>query len=177
MSQNTNTTERKTNGAEPVATDSAGAPSESPESTARSTSIDDDPESSTADSEPERPSSEGDADEQTHAGDLSLDHVFGILKNQRRRRVLRFLYETDGQTSLSEAAEQIAALENDKSVKQITSAERKRVYVGLYQCHLPKMDSMGIVSFNKPRGTLELGDHAPEVYDYIDTDDGEADPQ
>ena len=104
---------------------------------------------------------------------LSLDHVFGILKNKRRRRVLRFLKETEGTVSLSETAEQIAAQENDKDVAQISSAERKRVYVGLYQCHLPKMDSMDIVSFNKPRGTIDLDDHADEVFEYIDADDGE----
>ena len=106
---------------------------------------------------------------------LSLDHVFGILKNKRRRRVLRFLKETEGTVSLSETAEQIAAQENDKDVSQISSAERKRVYVGLYQCHLPKMDSMDIVSFNKPRGTIDLGEHADEVFEYLDTDDEEPD--
>ncbi|MFW6382720.1 MAG: DUF7344 domain-containing protein [Haloferacaceae archaeon] len=123
------------------------------------------------DSEPEESTTEDDED----AESLSLDHVFGILKNRRRRRVLRFLKETEGTVSLSETAEQIAATENDKDVSQITSAERKRVYVGLYQCHLPKMDSMDIVSFNKPRGTIDLGEHADEVFEYLETDDEEPD--
>lgn len=102
---------------------------------------------------------------------LPLDQVFTILKNERRRRVLEYLQETDGEVSLSDLAEEIAAEENDKDVAQISSSERKRVYVGLYQCHLPKMDSMGVISFNKSRGLVELGENVDVLYDYLDTAD------
>jgi hypothetical protein len=107
---------------------------------------------------------------------LPLDQVFGILKNQRRRYVLEYLYEADGPVSLSEVAERIAAWENDKEVRQISSSERKRVYVGLYQCHLPKMDGVDVISFNKPRGIVELGPNADRVYKYIDTSNEPAEP-
>ena len=108
--------------------------------------------------------------------DLGLDQVFEILKNQRRRYVLWYLRERDEQVSLSDLAEQIAAWENDKPVKQITSSERKRVYVGLYQCHLPKMDGMDVVEFNKPRATIEPDENIDVFYSYLyapeDNDDG-----
>ncbi|QLD87478.1 hypothetical protein HWV23_15900 [Natronomonas halophila] len=107
---------------------------------------------------------------------LPLDQVFGILKNQRRRYVLKYLYEAEERVSLSEVAEQIAAWENDKDVRQISSSERKRVYVGLYQCHLPKMDGVGVISFNKPRGVIELGENADSLYRYLDTDDEADEP-
>jgi len=107
---------------------------------------------------------------------LPLDQVFGILKNQRRRRVLRMLREADGTTTLSDLAEQIAAWENDKEIKQITSSERKRVYVGLYQCHLPKMDDMGVIEFNKPRGTVVLGDNMEVMYNYLETATADTEP-
>ncbi|MFT4885563.1 MAG: hypothetical protein ACI8U4_003089, partial [Natronomonas sp.] len=107
---------------------------------------------------------------------LPLDQVFGILKNQRRRYVLKYLYESDGAVSLSDVAERIAAWENDKEVRQITSSERKRVYVGLYQCHLPKMDAVDVISFNKPRGIIELGGNATGLYRYLDTDDETEEP-
>lgn len=103
--------------------------------------------------------------------EFPLDQVFDILKNSRRRQVLELLADADRQVTLSEVAEQIAAWENDKEIRQITSSERKRVYVGLYQCHLPKMDSMGIISFNKPRGTVEIEDGVDVFYDYLDTAD------
>ena len=110
--------------------------------------------------------------------ELPLDQVFGILKNQRRRYVLKFLKDSDEEeVSLSDVAEQIAAWENDKEVRQISSKERKRVYVGLYQCHLPKMDGMGIVAFNKPRGLIGLGENSEPLFKYIDTDDEPEEPR
>ena len=110
--------------------------------------------------------------------ELPLDQVFGILKNQRRRYVLKFLKDSDEEeVSLSDVAEQIAAWENDKEVRQISSKERKRVYVGLYQCHLPKMDGMGIVAFNKPRGRIGLGENSEPLFKYIDTDDEPEEPR
>ena len=100
---------------------------------------------------------------------LPLDQVFEVLKNERRRRVLEQLSESDDTLDLGTLAEEIAALENDKDVRQITSTERKRVYVGLYQCHLPKMDELGVVSFEKSRGTIEAGPHIDAVLRYLET--------
>ncbi len=125
-----------------------------------------------ADMDEQDDKSESPSTEEPPVESIPLDQIFGILKNKRRRHVLRYLYETDGQVSLSEVAEQIAAWENDKEVRQISSSERKRVYVGLYQCHLPKMDGAGVVSFNKPRGIIELGKNADALYTYLDVNEG-----
>ena len=102
--------------------------------------------------------------------ELELDQVFEILKNQRRRYVLQYLNDVDDTVSMSDLAEEIAALENGKDVSQLSSSERKRVYVGLYQCHLPKMDSMGVVSFNKPRGLIERGPNAAVFDEYLESE-------
>jgi DNA-binding transcriptional ArsR family regulator len=100
--------------------------------------------------------------------ELPLDQIFELLKNTRRRRVLKFLRENGGETTLSEVAEHIAALENDTTVKAINSAQRKRVYVGLYQCHLPKMDDADVVIFDKNRGTIELGPNVEQLEPYLE---------
>ena len=122
---------------------------------------------------PTEPSADGDEEPEQ----LPLDQVFGILKNQRRRHVLRILKASDEpEISLSDLAEQIAAWENDKPIAQITSGERKRVYVGLYQCHLPKMDDMGVISFNKPRGLISLDADVDVLYTYLDTVDEPDEP-
>ncbi len=89
--------------------------------------------------------------------ELSLDEIFELLKNERRREVIRYLLEdVDGHATLSELAEHIAALENEIAINQLSSDQRKRVYIGLYQCHLPKMDEMGTIDFDKNRGTIEI---------------------
>jgi hypothetical protein len=131
------------------------------------------PEPYEAESEQDGEDESSDADERVEAAELPLDHVFEILKNQRRRYVLRYLRETEESVSMSDLAEQVAAWENDKSVEQLTSSERKRVYVGLYQCHLPKMDGMDVVEFNKPRGVIERGVNAPIVEQYLDQEEDE----
>jgi hypothetical protein len=102
------------------------------------------------------------------ATSLPLDQMFEILKNKRRRTVLHYLNENEGPVALGDLAEHVAAVENDTTVPQVTSRERKCVYVGLYQCHLPKMDDMDIVEFNQNRGRVELGPNAAQLQQYLD---------
>ena len=102
---------------------------------------------------------------------LPLDVVFEILKNRRRRLVLQYLDENDSQTTLSDLAEHIAAIENDKTTAELGSQERKRVYVGLYQCHLPRMHDSGAIEFDDDRGTVSLGSNADQLYEYLDEND------
>jgi len=108
-----------------------------------------------------------DQENQESTDDLTVDVIFEALKNERRRRVIKYLEANDGQTELSDVAERIAAEENDKSIQEITYDERKRVYVALYQCHLPKLDDMGIISFNKSRGLMELRETAKQLKPYL----------
>lgn len=84
------------------------------------------------------------------------DDVFDILRNRRRRYVLEYLHDHEGVVELSELAEALANWESDDDT-YITHRDRKRAYVSLYQTHLPKLDRAGIVEYNQPRGTVELG--------------------
>lgn len=106
---------------------------------------------------------------------LSTDDAFEILRNKRRRNLHQFLIARDGGAiELGELAEEIAADELDKSVQELTSAERKRVYVALYQCHLPKMDSVGVVEFDEDRKTVALDESATSLEKYLSLDDRES---
>jgi len=98
---------------------------------------------------------------------VTKTEVFDVLKNERRRAVIRFLDDRGGSATLSEVAERIAAEENDTTVERLTSSERKRVRIALYQCHLPRMDKMGVVDFDKDRGTIALRDPAAKVLLYL----------
>jgi hypothetical protein len=106
------------------------------------------------------------ADDQTV--ELPLDVTFEVLKTRRRRLVLEYLRDTEETVTIGELAEHIAAIENDTTVKQLNAQQRKRVYVGLYQCHLPKMDDAGVVDFDQNRGRIEPGDNVDGLYDYLD---------
>jgi hypothetical protein len=139
----------------------------------------------TADPSVSEPSIDATVDDQTHLDEtapagteqaLPVDVIFEVLKNERRRRVIDHLKDAEGPVQLGDVAEEIAAMENDKTVAEISYAERKRVYVGLYQCHLPKMDDMGVIDFNQARGLIELTDSASELDPYIDGPPAESRP-
>ncbi|MFC3958320.1 DUF7344 domain-containing protein [Halovivax cerinus] len=104
------------------------------------------------------------------ADGLSKDVIFELLKNRRRREVLSYLLDCEGTVTLSELAEQIAAWENDTTVDQLNSDQRKRVYVALYQTHLPKMDDAGIIEYDQDRGLIDLSDNADLLVMYLDTE-------
>lgn len=106
-------------------------------------------------------------DEDDPPDELSDDVIFGLLKNQRRREALRYLHENGGSATRSELAEHIAAKENDTEPRLLSSDQRKRVYIGLYQCHLPKMNEVGVIEYDKNRGTIELRDVAEDLLPYV----------
>jgi len=116
------------------------------------------------DDEESAPATESETDPE----ELPLDQVFEILKNKRRRTVLRYLDEHEEPVALGDLAEHVAADENDTPVAQISSRERKCAYVGLYQCHLPKMDDMDIIAFNQNRGLIETGPNAAQLKQYLE---------
>lgn len=102
---------------------------------------------------------------------LPTNAIFEVLCNRRRRDIIELLVDRDGESTTGELAEQIAAMENDKPVAQINSTERKRVYVGLYQNHLPKMHDIGVIDYDKNRGTVRLTDAAGQLHPYLQDPD------
>lgn len=99
---------------------------------------------------------------------LSDDQIYEIVYNRRRRWIIRYLLDGDGTATVSDLAEHIAARENEISIRELSSNERKRVYVGLYQSHLPMLDEMGVIEYNKNRGTLSKTESLNELEPYID---------
>lgn len=86
---------------------------------------------------------------------ISKDVAFHLLQNSRRRAVLRYLIERDEDViSMREVSEQVAAWENDTTVAGLSSDARQRVYIALYQSHLPKLDENGVIEYDRDRGTL-----------------------
>lgn len=105
--------------------------------------------------------------EQSSSDETTLDETFDILRNRRRRDVLVYLSGTeDNSATLGDLAEHVAAKENGIDEDQLSSTQRKRVYIGLYQCHLPKMDDVGVVEYDQDRGTVTL-DGESRLFTYL----------
>ncbi|KTG08391.1 hypothetical protein AUR64_19360 [Haloprofundus marisrubri] len=98
---------------------------------------------------------------------LSKDQLFHILQNRRRRDVLWYLRGTEGSVRMRDIAEQVAAWENDTTVEALMSDQRQRVYIALYQEHLPKLDEDGVIDYNKSRGIVERNDVADQFDPYL----------
>ncbi|MFC4436859.1 MULTISPECIES: DUF7344 domain-containing protein [Natrialbaceae] len=104
---------------------------------------------------------------------LSSDEIFHILQTNRRRDTIRYLLEEDGPVKMRDVAEYVAARENDTTVAKLSSTERQRVYIPLYQSHLPKLDEEGVIEYNQPRGIVRPTDQLETFEPYIKaTEDG-----
>lgn len=100
---------------------------------------------------------------QTNDNDnLSLDSALEILSNSRRRGVIRALDSMDS-ISLSEVSEIIACEEYNVTRSELNSERRKNVYVGLYQCHIPKMEDYGVIETDGRKNFISKGENFEKV--------------
>lgn len=100
---------------------------------------------------------------------LTTDEVFHILQNERRRRILMYLREHDegDGVDMRDIVEWVAAQEHNTTVNALRSKERQRVYIALYQSHLPKLDDYNLVEYDQRRGWVTLTDAAQVVFPYL----------
>lgn len=97
------------------------------------------------------------------------DELFEVLSNRRRRYAAHALMRENGSpTELGPLAEQIAAWEYGLDIQEVDSQVRKRVYTALQQSHLPKMDEVGVVEFDKRQGVVEPTPALDDCDIYVD---------
>jgi hypothetical protein len=105
----------------------------------------------------------GDTDAQ-----LSTDAIFQTLGSRRRRHVLHYLRQQDRPVPIRELSEQLAAWELGKGHDAVTPKERKRLYTALHQTHLPTMNDLNVVEYDRNRGVASLTDHIGQFDIYLD---------
>jgi hypothetical protein len=103
---------------------------------------------------------------------VSTDEVFELLSNKRRRFAIHYLKRTDDHAKLGELSEHVAAWETDTPLKEVDSAQRKRVYTSLQSHHLPKLDDQGVVDYDDRAGEVELTDSAADLEMYLEVVEG-----
>jgi len=99
--------------------------------------------------------------------ELSQDTVFDVLSSARRRDTITILREEETPIELTTLAEIVAARENDTTVEELSSQDRKRVYVSLYQTHIPKLVDVGIVEHDQDSGEVWLTPKASVIEQYL----------
>lgn len=89
--------------------------------------------------------------------------IYEVIANRRRRYVLLLLLDQNESVDIKALAKQIAALENDRPVEEVTYDQRKSVYVGLYQSHLPLLKDTGLIRAEQEWARIYLTDRGREV--------------
>ena len=106
---------------------------------------------------------EGDMDKVS----LSKDTIFDILSNPRRRYLLYYLSQKSDPVNIQELTEQIAQWEATERDDDFTEQYHKRVYISIYQNHIPKLIEAGIVSFDRNSGLVSLEEEIPQIRNYF----------
>lgn len=108
---------------------------------------------------------------------IEKDELFHLLKSERRRRALRYLLEANEEpVRMRTLAEAVAATEYDTTVQALSSDERQRVYITLYQSHLPQLDRAGVIDYNQSRGRITTNPLIEEFDDYLEGPGDDAEP-
>lgn len=102
--------------------------------------------------------------------ELVPDEIFEILSNHRRRMVLYYLRKHGNEAPVKELAAEIAAMENEVSVDELTSEQRKRVYVSLYQTHLPMLAELNVIDYDKEAGDVRLAKHTQNIDKHLSSE-------
>ena len=94
--------------------------------------------------------------------------IYEILANPRRRETLRHLTDVAGgrSVSLRELSSAIAAYETGESPPP--RAARESVYNSLHQTHLPKLDELGVVRYDRDARAVDLCENARAVDRYME---------
>lgn len=103
--------------------------------------------------------------------ELSRDTVFDLLSSARRRYVLYYLRRHGGEATINELAKHLAAWENDADPEELTRQDEKRVYVSLYQTHVPKLEEQGIVDYDGDSSIVSLTGRAYELDRFLSSSD------
>ena len=100
--------------------------------------------------------------------ELTQAELFDIFSNARRRRTVQYLKRQGGSCDLAPLVEQVAAWENDVDPEEVTRTQRRRVYISLYQTHLPMLEEHGIVDWDPDDHTIDLLPHEEVFEPYLD---------
>ncbi|EMA65755.1 hypothetical protein C461_13681 [Halorubrum aidingense JCM 13560] len=97
---------------------------------------------------------------------LPAEQVYTILANERRRQALEQLGSVGGVVTVHELSALVAGHETGESPPPKRS--RESVYTSLVQTHLPKLEDLGVIEYDRETQTIELSRHARDVSLYTE---------
>lgn len=90
--------------------------------------------------------------------DLPVGETLELLAPTRRQAVLEILHASPQcPVPVSTLAEYVASEEYDCDVDEVTTEQRKRVYIALYQSHLPTLAQADVVTYDADESWVKVG--------------------
>ncbi|WP_090381525.1 DUF7344 domain-containing protein [Natronobacterium texcoconense] len=96
---------------------------------------------------------------------LTVDESLDLLSSSRRRAVIEQLAASEqDHVRVADLAERVAGTEYGCEPSEISSDERKRVYISLIQSHLPRLANAGVVSYAEDTKIVSPGPQYGNIY-------------
>lgn len=99
--------------------------------------------------------------------DFQADVQFDLLANSRRRSVVRYLAAVESATTVDELATTVGAAEQGTTTTELSTEQRKRIYVSLYQVHLPKLADSDVIEYDPDTGSVRATDRVPTLHEVV----------
>lgn len=99
--------------------------------------------------------------------DLSIDDIFDILGNRKRRYVISYLLDNGERATVKELTEHIAESEFGLPSEKVTSNQHKSLYTALCQCHLPRLDEFDVIRYDEDEKTVTCDKAAYTVESFL----------
>ena len=97
---------------------------------------------------------------------LSVDLIFDALADPRRRRLIVYLRDSGGSSTVSEAAEALARGGGDAS-SGYPAEEIDRIRTALHHVHVPKLEDQRLVAYDRERERIELTEYECYLVPYL----------
>lgn len=104
------------------------------------------------------------------------DAVLAQLADERRRIVLSAVVDHDGPVSRDTVARAALARAPDLFTGGTSAEPVEAIETSLHHVHLPKLQSVGLVSYDREDGTVVYEDHAAIETEWLTADEGETTP-
>ncbi|MFC6717505.1 hypothetical protein ACFQGT_04535 [Natrialbaceae archaeon GCM10025810] len=99
----------------------------------------------------------------TTRGRDAVSTTFELLANRRRRYALRCLRTYENSITLADLADEVAVLECNEPLTEISAERVKRVYLSLYHTHVPKLADASYVRYDQEQDMVALRDRAEGI--------------
>lgn len=103
-------------------------------------------------------------------GRHSHDRLFEMLSNDRRRCVVYYLQQADGDVALSDLVDYVTAWQYEQPLDNLDSRVRARVYASLHQVHLPRLDRAELLDYDTEQNTVSASPRARDAQFYLEYD-------